>query len=493
MSLHFPFDNSFAGLGEDFYSRVAPSPVSDPRLLRLNRPLARSLGLDDGKLDSREGAETLAGNRIPEGAEPLAMVYAGHQFGNFVPQLGDGRAILLGELVNDQGIRRDLQLKGAGRTPYSRMGDGRAGLGPVMREYIISEAMAALGIPTTRALAMVTTGEPVYREKVERGAILTRVASSHIRVGTFEYFHQRGHTEAIRSLADYVIERHYPELKEANHPYRSLLETVCKRTAELVAAWMQVGFIHGVMNTDNMSVAGETIDYGPCAFMDTYHPHTVFSSIDQGGRYAYGQQPRIGQWNMARFAESLLPLLAGGRDTAIEEAQTALDTYASHFETVLDHSLAQKIGLFQAQSEDCGLAWELLERMAEQQADFTLVFRRLCDVADPEHDKDEAIRSLFADPSVFDEWAEGWRRRLADDGEETGHRQAMMRRINPAFIPRNHRVDEAITAATEADDFAPMEDLLQVVTDPWRDHPGLESLALPPEPHEVVQATFCGT
>src|ERR1700686_65979 len=324
MTVHFPFENTYAALPANFFARVVPTPVASPRLIKLNRPLAIHLGLDPDRLASPEGTEILAGKRIPEGADPIAMAYAGHQFGHFVPQLGDGRAILLGEVIDADGVRRDIQLKGSGPTPFSRRGDGRAALGPVLREYIVSEAMAVLGIPTTRSLAAVVTGESVMRETLLPGAVLTRVAASHIRVGTFQYFAARGDTEGVRRLADHVIARHYPQAATADRPYHALLEGVTARQAQLIARWLLVGFIHGVMNTDNSSISGETIDYGPCAFMDQYDPATVFSSIDELGRYAYANQPRIGLWNLTRLAECLLPLLSDDQDKAIAGAQAAL-------------------------------------------------------------------------------------------------------------------------------------------------------------------------
>src|ERR687893_1897549 len=352
MTLPLPFDNTYARLPERFFARVAPTPVRAPRLVRVNAPLATQLGLDPEWVASEEGVAVLAGNHVAETAEPIATAYAGHQFGNFVPQLGDGRAILLGELIDRAGERRDLQLKGAGRTPFSRGGDGRASLGPVLREYVVSEAMAALGVPTTRALAAVTTGETVIRETVLPGAILTRVASSHIRVGTFQFFASRGDAEGVRLLADHVIARHYPEAARAEKPYRALLDAVVRAQAELIARWMLVGFIHGVMNTDNMSVAGETIDYGPCAFIDAYDPAAVFSSIDSFGRYAYGNQPNIAKWNLARLAETLLPLLAEGEEAAIAQAHEALDAFAPAFEAAYHAGLRKKLGLFTEADED---------------------------------------------------------------------------------------------------------------------------------------------
>src|SRR5262245_52196722 len=345
MTLQFPFEHTYAALPANFFARVAPTPVAAPRLIKLNRELAIQLGLDPDQLSTPEGAEILSGKRLPEGAEPIAMAYAGHQFGNFVPQLGDGRAILLGEVVDSHGGRRDIQLKGSGPTPFSRRGDGRAALGPVLREYIVSEAMARLGIPTTRSLAAPTTAEPVFRETTLPGAVLTRVASSHIRVGTFQFFAARGDVDALRLLADHVIERHYADIA-GDDRYRQLFDRVIGRQAELVARWMLVGFIHGVMNTDNCSIAGETIDYGPCAFMDTYHPQTVFSSIDHGGRYAYANQPRIAHWNLARLGETLLPLLAGDTDRALAIANEVLASFQPRFGAALLAGLRCKLGLF---------------------------------------------------------------------------------------------------------------------------------------------------
>src|SRR3954471_21037814 len=381
MTVHFPFQNTYSALPATFFARVAPTPVAAPRLIKLNRALAVHLGLDPDMLENPEGAEILAGKRLPDGADPIAMAYAGHQFGQFVPQLGDGRAILLGEVIDRDGIRRDIQLKGSGPTPFSRRGDGRAALGPVLREYIVSEAMFALGIPTTRSLAAVITGENVMRETMLPGAVLTRVASSHIRVGTFQFFAVRRDTDAIRRLADHVIARHYPDLAKAGQPYHALLEAVIARQAELVARWLLVGFIHGVMNTDNTSVAGDTIDYGPCAFMDNYDPATVFSSIDEMGRYAYGNQPRIALWNLTRFAECLLPLLSDDQEKAIAEAQSALEKFAEKFDAAYQAGLRRKLGLFTARDDDPELANDLLKTMAENQADFTLTFRRLSEAA----------------------------------------------------------------------------------------------------------------
>ena len=488
----FAFDNSYARLPDRFFARLRPTPVAAPRLVWLNKQLARHLGLDPVKLATPEGVEILGGNRMPMRGEPLAMAYAGHQFGTFVPQLGDGRAILLGEVIDRDGVRRDIQLKGSGRTPFSRQGDGRAALGPVLREYIVSEAMAALGIPTTRALAVVMTGETVSRETPLPGAVLTRVASSHVRVGTFQFFAARGDLDAVQRLADHVIARHYPEAVDAANPYRTLLDLVISRQAELVAKWLLVGFIHGVMNTDNMSIAGETIDYGPCAFMDVYHAGTVYSSIDTVGRYAYGNQPAIARWNLARLAETLLPLLAKDKDAAIKEAQEAIDAFATHFETAYAAGLSRKLGLLQPRPDDLPLAQDLLDRMARNDTDFTLTLRRLCDAAVGCH-SDEAVRSLFANPSAFDDWATRWRHRLAEEGGEANEGRAAMRAANPAFIPRNHLVEEAISAAVNTGDFLPFEELLTVLSKPYEDQPVFSRYADPPRPDQVVHQTFCGT
>ena len=488
----FPFDNSYARLPERFFAALAPTPVQAPALVRLNTGLAREMGLDPERLASPEGIEVLAGNRVAAGSEPLAQAYAGHQFAHFVPQLGDGRAILLGEVVGKDGRRRDIQLKGSGPTPFSRRGDGRAALGPVLREYIVSEAMSALGIPTTRTLAAVTTGETVWREAALPGAVLTRVASSHIRVGTFQFFAARKDVDGLRLLADHVTARHYPHVADAANRYRALLDAVIRAQADLVARWMAVGFIHGVMNTDNSSIAGETIDYGPCAFMDTFHPGQVYSSIDHRGRYAYANQPRIAQWNMARFAETLIPLLDADADKAVAMAQTAIDAFPGHYETAHDAGLRAKLGLRQAMSGDHDLAQELFVCMAEQKADFTLTFRGLCDAAaDPA--ADAQVARLFDDPASFAAWAERWRARLAQDDGDAGERRASMRRVNPAFIPRNHRVEEAIAAAVNEADFMPFEMLLEVVSCPFEDQPGNARYAAPPAPEQVVHQTFCGT
>lgn len=486
------FDDAYARLPDRFFARVAPTPVAAPRLIQVNAPLAAELGLDAVWLASEEGVAVLAGNHVPDTATPIATAYAGHQFGGFVPQLGDGRAILLGEVVDRGGTRRDVQLKGAGRTPFSRMGDGRAALGPVLREYLVSEAMEALGIPTTRALAAVTTGERVIRETVLPGAVLTRVASSHIRVGTFQYFASRGDVEGVRTLADHVIARHYPHAAEAERPHLALLDAVIQAQAELVARWLLVGFVHGVMNTDNISVAGETIDYGPCAFLDEYDPAAVFSAIDSHGRYAYANQPRIAQWNLTRLAECLLPLLGDDADAAAAEAIGALEAFAPAFERAYQGGLRRKLGLSAEREGDAALAEELLRAMAENRADFTLTFRRLGEAAAGEAG-DAGVRSLFADASAYDAWAPRWRQRLRDEpGDAASHRAAMLA-VNPAFIPRNHRVEAVIRAAVDWDDFAPFEELLTVLAGPFDAQPAFAGYMEPPAAHERVLQTFCGT
>jgi serine/tyrosine/threonine adenylyltransferase len=489
----FRFDNTYARLPEAFYARVEPAPVRHPRILRLNRVLVSELGLDAHALAGQSGIDVLSGNRIAAGSEPLAMAYAGHQFGGFVPSLGDGRAVLLGEIIGRDGQRLDLHLKGSGRTPFSRDGDGRAPLGPVLREYIVSEAMAGLGVPTTRALALLATGERVFRERIEPGGILARVAASHVRVGTFEYFHQRGDEDSVRTLADYVIARHYPHCAEGDNPYRAFLDEVIARQADLISKWMLVGFIHGVMNTDNMSIAGETLDYGPCAFMDAYAADTVFSSIDYGGRYAYNQQPRIAYWNLAQFAQSLLPLLDANEDRAVASAGEALEAFETRFQSRFHAGIRAKIGLYEEHDADTELAFDLLQRMSSQGADFTNTFRGLCAAAADGQGADHGVREQFANPGVFDEWARGWRQRLAAQGGGP-ERRAAMRAVNPAYIPRNHRVQQAIDGATSDEmNLQPLEDLLAVIGRPFDDQPENAEYARPPEPEEAVLRTFCGT
>jgi serine/tyrosine/threonine adenylyltransferase len=481
----FAFDNSYARELEGFYVPWKAAQVAQPKLVKFNRQLAEELGLDAGVLECDEGARIFAGNEPPEGAVPLAQAYAGHQFGGFVPQLGDGRALLLGEVIDRNGRRRDIQLKGSGPTPFSRAGDGRAALGPVLREYLIGEAMHALGIPTTRALAAVLTGERVFRERALPGAVLTRVAASHVRVGTFQFFAARGELPKVHRLADYVIDRHYPELEALANPYLGLLERVRDRQAALVASWMHVGFIHGVMNTDNMAISGETIDYGPCAFMDHYDPATVFSSIDTQGRYAYANQPRIAQWNLARLAETLLPLIDADKNRAIAAATEVVNAFSEQYERHWLKGMRAKLGLVSEEEADLNLATGFLTAMEGKKVDYTLAFRYLADAA---LGREEPIRALFADPSAYDLWSEHWRARLSREAVAPLGRAQAMRRANPAFIPRNHRVEEALSAAMEQGDYAPFETLLNILSRPFDDQPEFAAFAEPaPEGRERYQ------
>jgi uncharacterized protein YdiU (UPF0061 family) len=482
--------NTYSGLPGRFYAHVRPTGVPQPRMLAFNHALAAELGLDAAQLDSPEGAEIFSGNTVPEGMTPIAMAYAGHQFGGFVPQLGDGRAILLGEVVDRNGVRRDIQLKGAGRTPYSRGGDGRAALGPVLREYLVSEAMHALGIPTTRALAAVATGDAVYRETTLPGAVLTRVAASHIRVGTFQFFAARGDVEGLTALADYVIDRLYPELRNADQRYLELLKSVANRQAALVARWMHVGFIHGVMNTDNSSISGETIDFGPCAFMDAYNPATVFSSIDQGGRYQYQNQPGIAQWNLARLAETLLPVIDESIDAAVEKANQVVVDYAATFQDAWSAGLRRKIGLKTAEEDDGMLIQSLLDLMQKDEVDWTSAFRRLGDSA---RGDDAPFWSLFEDRAAADQWLSSWRARMARETEDPA-RAEKMDKANPLYIPRNHLVEEALAAAINDDDLGPFEALHNVLSDPYTDQGRDNERYTQPAPHDgPVYRTFCGT
>jgi uncharacterized protein YdiU (UPF0061 family) len=479
MTVHFPFDNSYARLPDKFFTRQAPTPVKNPGLIRVNAALARDLGLDPAALASRDGIAVLSGNSVPDGAAPLAQAYAGHQFGGWVPQLGDGRAILLGEVLDKDGVRRDIQLKGSGRTPYSRMGDGRAWLGPVLREYIVSEAMHALGIPTTRALAAVTTGEAVIRERPLPGAVLTRVARSHIRVGTFQFFAARGDTDALRVLTEHVIERHYPDSCD---PFE-LLNAVIASQARLVAQWMGVGFIHGVMNTDNTQIAGETIDYGPCAFMDLYNPEKVFSSIDHYGRYAYIKQPDILVWNLAQFATAILPLMGDDRDAAIEAATEAVHGFVPMFREAWISVFRAKLGLTTTEDSDADLAQGLLDAMTAGVADFTNTFRGLAS---------GTAADAFTDPGPYRQWHSSWVDRLAREGATPESCSTALRAANPAFIPRNHRIEAAIMEAVEGD-FSLFEHLIEVLARPFDDQPDATDLRAPPSVTEEVTQTFCGT
>jgi uncharacterized protein YdiU (UPF0061 family) len=486
----FAFDNSYQRLPERFYRPADPAGARAPRLIRFNEALAGELNLDFAEASDELLAAIFSGNRLPEGAAAIAMAYAGHQFGNFVPQLGDGRAILMGEVVDRHGQRRDIQLKGAGVTPFSRNGDGRAALGPVLREYLVSEAMQALGIPTTRALAAVLTGEAVHRETKLPGAVLTRVAASHIRIGTFQFFAARGDAEAVKVLADHVISRHYPELEGIEQPYLALLNAVAARQADLIARWLSVGFIHGVMNTDNMAVSGETIDFGPCAFLDEYDARKVFSSIDQRGRYAYANQPGIAQWNLARFAETLLPLMAGGEDENVEAANAALAEFGRMFQARWLDLFRAKIGVTGEAEGDLDLINSLLKLMEGAQADFTRTFRALGKVAggtDP-----QILAAEFADPIGLDDWLLRWRRRLESDPRPAAERQAAMDAVNPAIIPRNHQVEAAIEAGLEGD-FAVFERLHTALRYPYAESPEFAAYQDKPLPGERVERTFCGT
>lgn len=471
--MQIPFDNSYAKLPTQMFTVQLPTPVKEPHIIATNTELATLMGIDPTSLAAPDAAKVFAGNHIPEGAAPLAQVYAGHQFGNWNPQLGDGRAVLLGEVIGTDGIRRDIQLKGSGPTPYSRRGDGRAWLGPVMREYLVSEAMHAMGVPTTRALAAVTTGEPVYREEILPGAVITRVAQSHIRVGTFQFFASRGDMAALQALTDHVIARHYPD---ATGP-ADLLDLVIERYATLIAQWMGLGFIHGVMNTDNVSIAGETIDYGPCAFMDAFHPDTVFSAIDQYGRYAYSNQPGIGAWNMAQFATALIPLMPD-RDKAITDFTAAVHRFPEHYEVAWLNVFGRKLGLADADEADRTLITDLLALMTKDGADFTNVFAQL---------STDTARDQFIDRDGFDAWAAKW------DARKSARAATFMAQANPKVIPRNHRVEEAIAAGRDGN-MDPFHALLAAVTRPYAALTDATAhFARTPTRDERVTQTFCGT
>ncbi|MEE9382579.1 MAG: YdiU family protein [Nannocystaceae bacterium] len=524
----FDFDNTFATTLEGFYEPCQPVGFAEPRLIQLNMPLAVELGLHPDELTSEKAAALISGNALPEGATPLAQAYAGHQFGGFSPQLGDGRALLLGEVMDVHNRRRDIQLKGSGPTPFSRGGDGRAALGPILREYLVGEAMHALGVPTTRALGAVTTGELVQRERMLPGAVLARVGASHLRVGTFEYFAARGDQAKLRKLADYTLARHYPNRLGANNPYLELLLAVSDAQAKLVAQWMLVGFIHGVMNTDNMTVSGETIDYGPCAFMDAYDPKTVFSSIDTHGRYAYGNQPRIARWNLARFAEALLPLLAeeaggsepsGGAkasrgseasrrsDLAVSHGEAALEAFPAMYERAWLQGMRRKLGLagagalegghdhpqgedHDAGEEDRALAEELLSLMRAARADYTSVFRNLSNAA---RGHATPVAALFGSPTDLEIWLTRWRARLDRDPIPNAAIADQMDRVNPLYIPRNHSTEDALTAAVERQDFSIFESLLDAVSNPYEARPEWARYAAPAPADFGPYRTFCGT
>jgi uncharacterized protein YdiU (UPF0061 family) len=492
----FRFDNTFARDLDGLYVAWKPAEVRAPRLLFLNRPLAEELGLDPEALATPEGAAVLAGNAVPEGALPLAQAYAGHQFGGFSPQLGDGRALLLGEVLDRRGERRDIAFKGSGRTPFSRGGDGKAAVGPMLREVLVGEAMHALGIPTTRSLAVAGTGEEVVREQLLPGAVLTRVASSHLRVGTFQFFAARNDIEKLGRLAEYAIARHDPDLAGRPDRYLALLTRVVQRQAALIAQWMNVGFIHGVMNTDNMTISGETIDYGPCAFMEAYDPKAVFSSIDHNGRYAYGNQPLIAQWNLARLAEALLPLIVGDGDEAAGEAAVVkatevLQSFEGLYQAALLRGQRAKLGLDHPDPDDAALARDWLALLETQQADFTLAWRRLADAAAGD---EGPLRQLFADAAGLDAWLARWRGRMEGESGSPAERAARMRQASPWLIPRNHRVEEALRAASAEGDLAPFERLLSALRQPWDEQPGYAAYAEPaPAAVTASYQTFCGT
>ncbi len=483
------FDNSYVRELEGLYAFSSAERKSAPKISRLNLPLAEELGLEPGDLDSPDWVQYFSGNKVAPGSQPIAQAYAGHQFGNFVPQLGDGRALLLGEIIDRKGHRRDIQLKGSGPTVFSRNGDGKAALGPMLREYLMGEAMHHLGIATSRALAVVETGEPVYRENVLPGAVLARVAASHIRIGTFEYLAARSDVRMLRRLADYTVARHYPELE--GRPRIEFLRAFSMRLAKLVAQWMGAGFIHGVMNTDNMALSGETIDYGPCAFIEHYDPRTVFSSIDRNGRYAYGNQPAIAQWNLARFAETLLPLIDEDAERAVELATDEVDAFASHYQNARLAVMRKKLGLAREEEEDASLAEGFLEAMQAAEADFTLAWRALADAAKG----GESLQSLFAsNPEKLDAWLPRWRERLAREERTMDGIAEDIRRANPFVIPRNHLVEEALEAASANGDLGPFDRLCDALAEPYAEKISFRSYSLPaPRAQTERYRTFCGT
>lgn len=490
----FPqFDNSYAELSPRFYTRLLPVPVSTAGLIRANHSLASHLGFDPHWLESEKGVAFVAGNFVPDDADPIATVYAGHQFGGWNPQLGDGRAILLGEVIAKDGVRYDIQLKGSGRTPYSRGGDGRAPLGPVLREYIVSEAMAVLGVPTTRALAAATTGEWVHREGRLPGAVLARVAQSHIRIGTVQYFASRQDTASLRVLIDHVINRHYPQALQAENPVREMLDGVISRQASLIAQWQSLGFIHGVMNTDNILLSGETIDYGPCAFMDEYASSMVFSSIDHGGRYAYQNQPHIAHWNLSVLTQALLPFLDEDPDKALASGQAAINAFPDLYQTAFQQRMSEKLGIVNPGPDDANLIQDLLDLMQAEHTDFTLTFRRLSDLVSPRSASGGGVGSQIELPEAFKPWLKRWQLRLAIDSLEPTQRQTAMYAVNPVYIPRNHLVEEAIVAAEKHQDFEPFNRLVDLLAAPFDFEVANARYATPPRPEQVVRQTFCGT
>ena len=484
------FDNSYQNLPQDFFERINPVPVRDPQLIIFNNDLGKSLGIDQ-KINKKELANIFSGNEILKGSSPIALAYAGHQYGNFVNQLGDGRAVLLGEVSTPNQERFDMQLKGSGQTRFSRQGDGRSPLGPVIREYVVSEAMNALGIPSTRSLAAVTTGEKVFREVLLPGGILTRIAKSHIRVGTFEYFAAQKNTENLKTLADYTIKRHFPSLKDAANSYLSLLEIVSDRQIELISRWMGVGFIHGVMNTDNTSIVGETIDYGPCAFMDEYNPSTVFSSIDAHGRYAFGNQPLIAQWNMACFANSLLALIDKDTEKATAKAQKVINNFPNKMGEAVMNVMCKKIGLDGTKTNCHETLTKLLKIMLDNKSDYTLTFLYLSDIIKGKGDN--LFKQQFLNPNQISNWLKEWKELIKDQNLAKKAIALSMEGSNPVFIPRNHLVERAIEAAVESNDFSEMKTLLTILSKPYEEQSRYGEYMKPPKSHEVVHQTFCGT
>jgi uncharacterized protein YdiU (UPF0061 family) len=484
------FDNSYQNLPQDFFERINPVPVKDPQLIIFNNDLGRSLGIDQ-KINKKELANIFSGNEILKGSSPIALAYAGHQFGNFVNQLGDGRAVLLGEVSTPNQERFDMQLKGSGQTRFSRQGDGRSPLGPVIREYVVSEAMNDLGIPSTRSLAAVTTGEKVFREVILPGGILTRIAKSHIRVGTFEYFATQKNTENLKTLADYTIKRHFLSLKDVANPYLSLLEIVSERQIELISKWMGVGFIHGVMNTDNTSIVGETIDYGPCAFMDEYNPSTVFSSIDAHGRYAFGNQPLIAQWNMACFANSLLGLIDKDTEKATSKAQKVINNFPNKMSEAVMSVMCKKIGLDSTKTNSQEALTKLLRIMLDNKSDYTLTFRYLSEIIKGK--RDSSFKQQFLEHNQISNWLKEWKELIKDQDLAKKEIVLSMESSNPVFIPRNHLVERAIEAAVENNDFSEMKTLLTILSKPYEEQSKYGEYMKPPKPLEVVHQTFCGT
>ena len=486
-----PFDNSYARLPEQFFKKVAPNCPPNPKMIRANTELASFLGIDLDWFISKDGLAMVSGQKLPDGADPLAMAYAGHQFGGFSQKLGDGRALLIGEVIAEDNIRRDIQLKGSGHTPFSRSGDGKSALGPVLREYIVSEYMAAIGVPTTRALAAVSTGENVMRNGIEPGGVFTRVAKSHIRIGTFQYFHARQDVKSVKTLADYVINRHYPDATEHDNPYAALLGMIGKKQAELIAKWMSFGFIHGVMNTDNVQIAGETIDYGPCAFIDDFHPQKVFSSIDEYGRYAWGNQSGIGQWNLAKLADTLLPLIDDDEDKAADIASEAIQNYNKIFLTAIFNRFSHKLGLLAGDESQNDLISKTIEVMTENEVDFTLFFRHLTKIY--AGGSSDYFCQLFKDPEAGEKWLSHWREYISRDKKDSKEaRLDIMRAHNPILIPRNHRIAEAIEAG-EKGDFKPFHNLVDALSKPLEDREKFADYEQPPKQTEIVHQTFCGT